>query len=134
MIANHLLSWITFFPLIGSVVILMLPGAQRALIRSVAVIATAVPLGLSFYLWLFAFDASSPALQLVERATWISAGDNFRVLYFLGVDGLSMPLVALTSLLLFIAVYASWGIEKGMKGYFSLLLLLEVGINGTFVS
>jgi len=134
MIANHLLSWITFFPLIGSVVILMLPGAQRALIRSVAVIATAVPLGLSFYLWLFAFDASSPALQLVERATWISAGDNFRVLYFMGVDGLSMPLVALTSLLLFIAVYASWGIEKGMKGYFSLLLLLEVGINGTFVS
>src|SRR4029434_7295924 len=52
----------------------------------------------------------------------------------LGVDGLSAPLVFLTCLLLFFSVFASWGINKGVKGYFLLLLLLEVGINGVFVS
>lgn len=132
-LASNLLSWITFFPLLGMMVILCLPSAQRQLIRMIAVIATAVPLGLSLYMWLWAFDGASDRMQLIERTPWIQAG-NFLVHYFVGVDGLSMPLVALTCLLLFIGVFASWNIEKGVKGYFALLLLLEVGINGTFVS
>lgn len=132
-LASNLLSWITFFPLFGALVILCLPAAQRQLIRMVSVVATAVPLGLSLYMWLWAYDGASSQMQLIERVPWITAG-NFVVQYFVGVDGLSMPLVALTSLLLFIGVFASWNIEKGAKGYFALLLLLEVGINGTFVS
>ncbi len=133
MIANHLLTWITFFPLLGMIAVLLVPSAQRQLIRLVAVVATAVPLGLATYLWLWAFDGSAKELQLVERVEWIRAGD-FLVHYFVGVDGLSMPLLALSCLLMFVGVFASFGIEKGVKGYFALFLLLEVGINGTFVS
>jgi NADH-quinone oxidoreductase subunit M len=114
-------------------VILCLPSAKTALIRAVAIIATAVPLGLSLYMWLFAYSSANDGMQLVERASWIHAG-NFLVQYFVGVDGLSMPLVALTCLLMFIGVFASWNIDRGVKGYFALLLLLEVGINGTFVA
>ncbi|MBL8696388.1 MAG: NADH-quinone oxidoreductase subunit M [Planctomycetes bacterium] len=135
MIANHLLTWITFIPLLGMLAILLAPATQKALIRGLAVVATAIPLGLSLYLWLTwgAVNGGSAQLQYVERVPWIQAG-NFLVQYFVGVDGLSMPLVALTCLLMFIGVFASWNIERGMKGYFALLLLLEVGINGTFVS
>ncbi|MFN0207315.1 MAG: NuoM family protein [Planctomycetota bacterium] len=133
MFANHILSWITFFPLIGALLILCLPSAQRNLIRLVAVVSTGVPLGLSLLMWLKVFNSVSPEMQLVERVPWINVG-NFLVQYFVGVDGLSMPLVALTCLLMFIGVFASWNIEKGVKGYFALLLLLEVGINGTFIS
>jgi NADH-quinone oxidoreductase subunit M len=133
MIAQHLLSWITFFPLLGMLVVLCLPAGQKWLIRAVSVVSTAVPLGLSLFMWLFAYNGASDRLQLAERGEWIKAG-NFVVQYFVGVDGLSMPLVALTSLLMFVGVYASWNIERGTKGYFALLLLLEVGINGTFVA
>jgi NADH-quinone oxidoreductase subunit M len=131
--ADHLLSWITFFPLIGMALILCLPSDKRDWIRGVAVASTAVPLGLSLYMWLFAYHGASSQMQMVERGTWIQAG-NFLVQYFVGVDGLSMPLVALTCLLMFVGVFASWNIDRGVKGYFALLLLLEVGINGTFVS
>ncbi|MBI3818625.1 MAG: NADH-quinone oxidoreductase subunit M [Planctomycetes bacterium] len=132
-VASNLLSWITFFPLVGILAIMCLPSAQKQLIRLVAIVASAVPLGLSLYMWFWGFDGASERMQLIERAPWIQAG-NFVVQYFVGVDGLSMPLVALTCLLLFIGVFASWNIERGLKGYFALLLLLEIGINGTFVS
>src|SRR5262245_10097027 len=116
--ADHLLSWITFFPLIGMALILCLPSGTKDWIRAVSVVSTAVPLGLALYLWLFAYHGASSQMQLVERTTWIHAG-NFLVQYFVGVDGLSMPLVALTCLLMFVGVFASWNIDRGVKGYFA---------------
>ena len=129
-----LLTLITFFPMLGMTAILCLPSNKTESIKTIAAVATAIPLLLTLWLYFGAFSLEESAvasLQLIEQRDWISA---FNIQYLLGVDGISLPLVFLTTLLLFIAVFASWNIEKGVKGYFALLLLLEVGITGVFVS
>ncbi len=125
-----LLTLITFFPLLGVAVILFLPRESKEAARTVAAAATAIPLILATMLWV-QFDSTTSAYQFVERLPWIA---SLGVEYHVGIDGLSMPLVWLTSLLLFLAVFASWKIETGVKGYMMLLCLLEVGINGVFCS
>jgi NADH-quinone oxidoreductase subunit M len=69
--------------------------------------------------------------DLVARKDWIS---RFNIDYFLGVDGISMSLVLLTSVLSFLAMLASWNIEKSVKGYCVLFLILETGMLGTFLA
>ncbi len=128
---EHLLSWITFIPLIGMVAILFVPRGNAALVKTVALIATGIPLVLATWLYFGLFDKGTGELQLVERVAWIA---GIQAEYFVAIDGLSLPLVWLSTLLLFIGVPASFGIEKAQKSYYALLLLLEVGINGVFVS
>ena len=128
---SNLLSWIVFIPLIGTTVILCLPKRSIQMVKNVSLIATFIPLVLATYLYFGAFDKGTAAIQLVERFSWIPA---INVDYFIGVDGISLPLVWLTTLLLFIGVPASFGIKKAEKAYYALLLLLEVGILGVFVS
>src|SRR5207249_7468072 len=67
--------------------------------------------------------------QLVHRGPWI---DAFDIEYFVGVDGISLTMVVLTALLCFLCMIASFGIEKGVKGYYALFLLLETGMLGVF--
>src|SRR5262249_39638036 len=67
----------------------------------------------------------------IARYGWIA---RFSIEYFLGVDGISMPLVLLTTLLSFLALLASWKIEKHVRGYLMLFLLLETGMIGTFLA
>ncbi len=126
----NILGAITFFPLLGMLAILLLPKERKDAIRTVAAAATLVPLALCSWLWMD-FSTTEGGYQYVSRLPWIRA---LGVEYFVGVDGLSLPMVWLSCLLLFLGVFASWGIEKGVKGYMLLLLLLEVGINGVFVS
>ena len=59
---------------------------------------------------------------------------SYHITYFIGVDGISISMVLLTALICFIAVFASFGIDKGVKGYFALLLMLDTGMMGVFVS
>ena len=129
--SDHILSWITFVPLIGMGLILFVPRSNSALVKTIALAATALPLVLATWLYFGLFDKSSGDLQLVERVTWIAA---IKAQYFVGIDGLSLALVWLTTLLLFIGVPASFGIEKAQKSYYALLMLLEVGITGVFVA
>ena len=126
--ADHILSWMTFFPLLGMAVIAVLPGRRQELIKWTAAVATAVPLLLAVQLFL-QFDRGTPQMQFVEHTRWIPA---FNIEYFLGVDGLSVPMVLLTALLSFLCVIASWRIEKAIKGYMALFLLLETGMMGVF--
>ena len=128
---EHILSWITFVPLIGMGLILFVPRMNVTLVKTLALAATAVPLVLATWLYFGLFDKQSSDLQLVEQVTWIAP---LRAQYYVGVDGLSLALLWLSTLLLFVAVPASFGIEKAQKSYYALLLLLEVGINGVFVS
>lgn len=128
---DHLLSWITFIPLIGMAAILFVPRGNVALVKAISMIATGIPLILATWLYFGLFDKGTAELQFVEHVSWIA---GIRADYFVGIDGLSLPLVWLTTLLLFIGVPASFGIEKAHKAYYALLLLLEVGINGVFVS
>ncbi len=127
------LTLLFLIPVIGMFVILFIPKGKNEAIKTVSAIATGVPLLLSCYLWIN-FNYSDTAMQWVERVSWIEA---FNIEYHVGIDGLSIPLVFLTCLLLFIAVFSSWNIDKtkgGAKGYFMLLLLLQVGIVGVFIS
>ena len=128
---SHILSWITFVPLIGMALIVCLPKSSTFAIKGVALVATFIPLVLATQVYFGAFRPAQQGYQLIERVDWI-AGINAQ--YFVGVDGLSLPLVWLTTLLLFIAVPASFGIQKAQKSYYALLMLLEVGIAGVFIS
>jgi NADH-quinone oxidoreductase subunit M len=126
--SEHILSWITFFPLVGMVAVLLVPREHKQLIRWTAVITAFVPLALSVQLF-FNFDRSVVGMQFVEQVPWIKA---YNIEYFMGIDGLSTPMVLLTALLTFLCVFASFGIETGVKGYFALFLLLETGMMGVF--
>src|SRR5882672_6339819 len=105
---EHLLSWITFIPLIGMGLIFFVPSANTALVKTIAMIATGIPLLLATWLYFGLFDKATGELQFVERVTWIT---GIHAEYFVGLDGLSLPLVWLSTLLLFIGVPASFGIE-----------------------
>jgi NADH-quinone oxidoreductase subunit M len=130
MIETYVLTWMTFVPLVGAAVIFCLPSAAHGLIRTVAVAATVPSLLLSG--WLLAhFDPGNTAPQFVHRFAWIP---SYNIEYFLGVDGISVTMVVLTALLSFLCMFASFGIEKAVKGYFALFLLLETGMMGTFLA
>lgn len=127
---SHILTLMTFIPLGGALIILCLPRDKHELIKIVAAITTAIPLALAVLLYL-SFDRSTYEFQFVEHYRWIEA---FNIEYFMGVDGLSAIMILLTALLCFICIFASWGIDKGVKGYFSLFLLLDTGMVGVFAA
>src|SRR5690606_19438251 len=84
-------------------------------------------------------ESYGEGLREVTRLTWITLSSNAKIEYFVGIDGLSFPLVILTTLITFLAVLASWNFEhwkvsRGIRGYFCLLLLLETGMIGVFVA
>src|SRR5687768_13992584 len=127
----QILTWITFIPLIGMVAILLLPRSSIGAVKGVSLVATAIPLVLATWLYFGLFQKGTADLQLVQDVTWIAAIDAH---YKVGVDGLSLALVWLTTLLLFIGVPASFSVPRAGKAYYALLLLLEVGILGVFVA
>jgi len=132
-----LLNWIIFIPLIGMTAILMLPKRSVGTIKLVSLVATFIPLVVATWLYFWGFERGTPEMQWVYDRPWITSAKesmDMKVHYFVGIDGISLPLVWLTTLLLFIGVPASFGIKKGEKAYYALLLLLEVGILGVFVS
>jgi NADH-quinone oxidoreductase subunit M len=128
---EHILSWITFIPLVGMALILCVPKTNTGLIKAISLVATGLPLVLATWLYFGLFQKSVAGPQFVQQLEWIH---SIGAQYYIGVDGLSLALVWLTTLLLFIAVPASFGIDKSQKAYYALLLLLEVGIVGVFVS
>jgi len=126
---EHLLSWMIFFPLIGAAVVVCLPKSRPDLIRAVATLFTVPGLIYGCILWQ-RFDPDG-GIQFFERVPWIP---TYNIEYYVGVDGLSVTMVLLTALLSTICMIASFGIEKAVKGYFALFLLLETGMLGTFVA
>ena len=127
---DNILTLITFSPLLGMLAILLIHKDSKDAIRTVAAATTAIPLVLASILWV-QFDTSAAGYQFTQTVGWI---ESLGIQYSVGVDGLSVPLVWLTALLLFLAPFAAWKIEKGTKGFMLLLLLLETGILGVFVS
>jgi NADH-quinone oxidoreductase subunit M len=130
------LTLMTFLPAAGAVVVSFLPRDNHKLIRWVTLACTAVVLAIGVLLYP-QFSRSLPGInqpstfQFVEIGQWIPA---YGISYYVGVDGLSFPMVLLTALLCFLCIPASWGIDKAVKGYHALFLLLETGMIGTFVS
>lgn len=139
-----ILSLITFLPILGMVIILFLPKTQSVIIKSLTLLITGIQVILAAVLLMnFNFSAGgindAASFQFIEKFRWIEI-DGFswigkiKIDYFLAVDGLSTPMVLLTAIVTFIATLSSWSIDKSLKGYFSMFLLLNTGMMGVFVA
>src|SRR6266581_4063950 len=129
---THILSLITYLPLLGAVIIaLFLPRDDSRIVKVAATICTVLTFVLSLVL-LRNFEAGTHKLQLVEYANWIP---SIGVAYFLGVDGISILLVLLTTLLSVVVVICSYSqIEENENAYYACLLFLETGMLGVFMA
>ncbi len=129
-ISTHLLTTILFFPVLAALVILFIPGDQIKAIRWTALLASLVPLGLSIWLWL-GFDSTAAGFQFEEQYEWYAAINST---FHIGVDGLSLSMVLLTTILTPLAILASFNISDKVKAYMILFLLLETGMLGVFLA
>ncbi|MBE7637591.1 NADH-quinone oxidoreductase subunit M [Sneathiella sp. P13V-1] len=129
----NILSWVTFLPLAGAALILLIGGKEEVAARnarSVALLTTLVTFVLSLGIW-YMFDNSQAGFQLVEKAEWLGGGIN----YHMGVDGISMLFIILTTFLMPICVLASWtAITTRVREYMIAFLLLETLMIGVFCS
>jgi NADH-quinone oxidoreductase subunit M len=158
-----LMSLVIFVPTLFALVLLFFPRRSDEYMRWWSLLGTAVTLVLSLWLFIDylgmldrQLDANGRAMpsssllarhelaaekaasgqprdsgDLFTRFPWIS---HFNIDYYLGVDGISMPLILLTTVISFLAMIASWNIERHVRGYCALFLLLETGMIGTFVA
>jgi len=127
----HLLSVLIFLPAAGAAALLLLRGDDHVWIRRLALAVAIGELGLSLLL-LYWFDSGTTGYQLEELFPWISSPP---IKYHLGIDGISLFLVLLTTLLTPISILASWNsINRSVKGFFVSLLVLETGVIGVFLS
>jgi NADH-quinone oxidoreductase subunit M len=129
-VLDNLLTLILFSPLVGMAVVLLLPGDERKLIRWVALLFSLVPLVFSLVLWL-EYDIGVPGYQFEQQAIWYAP---INASFHLGVDGISVSMILLTTILSPLAILASYGIEDRIKMYMALFLLLEVGMLGVFMA
>ena len=128
---SGLLSLVLWLPVAGTLVLLAVPRDRARTIRIVALVTTVLDLAASVWAGA-AFDrARAGTLQLLEQVRWIP---SIGVTYHLGVDGLSLPLVILTTLLTMLCVIYSWRVDLRPKEYMILFLLLETGMVGVFLS
>ena len=130
---NYYLSIMVFLPVLGAIIIALVPRLSSKQIKYVAALFTLIPMVISLGL-LAAFDRSvvkAGEIQFEEFASWIPL---INANYHLGVDGLSLPLVLLMSFLGFLVVLISWKINLRVREYFAWLLLLETSILGVFTS
>ena len=128
---GFLLTIITFIPLVGALLILLIPKDKERVIKYLSIGVSIIPLALATWLW-FAYDKAAGGIQFEYLVKWIPAIDvNFHV----GADGLSIPLIFLTALLTVLSmIYSSFTVTKRVKEFFLLFFLLEMGMLGVFVS
>ncbi|HLC01985.1 MAG TPA: NADH-quinone oxidoreductase subunit M [Anaerolineales bacterium] len=129
-VQSHLLTLILFIPALAAAAIMIVPREKVKLVRGIAFSASLLPLALSVWLWL-AYDAGRAGYQFVELADWYRAVGSS---YHLGVDGLSVAMVLLTTLLTPLALLISWTVKENVRSYMALFLLLETGMLGVFLS
>lgn len=128
------LTYMVFTPLVGALILLLIPKVNEAAQKTVALLTTLVAAGIGIYV-LTQFDYSSAGeKQLGANVGWI---DVINSRYIVGVDGISLPLIALTLLVVPLCVIYSWNnlpAPGNPKAFFALLLILQTGMLGTFVA
>ena len=128
-----ILSTVTFLPLVGAVLILMIKDDNelaRRNIRNVALLTTAFTFVLSLWIWVD-FDTENPGFQMVEQFSWLGTG----ITYHMGVDGISMLFVILTTFLMPFCILASFeSVQTRVKEYMIAFLVLETLVTGVFCS
>ncbi len=126
-----ILSTVTFLPLVGVLFLLFIRDDSdnaRRNVRAITLLTTIVTFVVSLFVWI-GFDNSQAGFQMVEKHDWLDSG----ISYHMGVDGISMLFVILTTFLMPICILASWeSIQKNVKAYMISFLLLEVLMVGVF--
>jgi len=125
-----LLTLLIVIPLVGALATMFL-GRDPKVAKALALVFSAVPLALSVIM-MAEFSLAVPShdgFQFVESETWVS---SLGISYFLGVDGISAPMVFLSALLVFLAILFSWDVEEKIHQYMGLMLILEAGVIGVF--
>ena len=140
---QNTLTYIFLFPLLVALIMLFIPAQQQKVFRSLAFAAVAIQLILSIFLAI-QFDRDlvgeswENMFQFVEQMDWINLSfgsiGSIKIQYYLGVDGIGLPLVVLSSFVLLIGVISSWNIQEKVKGYFILYLILSSSILGCFIA
>jgi NADH-quinone oxidoreductase subunit M len=126
-----LLTLIVFTPLAGALIVMLMPKEQHAALRRGAFIFSLLPFALSLVL-LARFNPSDVGFQFTEKVPWIP---QFGISYSLGIDGISLFLLLLTTFLTPLVILAGWGdIHKRVKEYMVFMLLMETGMVGAFVA
>jgi NADH-quinone oxidoreductase subunit M len=129
-VTAHLLSLILFSPFVGAAILFFVSNQQRALVKAVAVVSTGISFVLSFYL-LYAFDHQAGGYQFQERYLWAK---ELGISFYLGVDGISVPMVLASSILVFCGIFVSWHIKDRLKEFYIFLLILAAATIGVYVS
>lgn len=126
----HILSIIMAAPIIGAILLLFVPENKDKVIKTIAALAAGLALVLSVAAYIN-YNSQVGGMQFTEQYTWIK---GFGIDFSLGVDGLSMPMVLLTSIILFSGVFVSWKLENRVKEFFFYMLVLVGGVFGVFMS
>jgi NADH-quinone oxidoreductase subunit M len=124
------LSWTLWTPLIGAVLLMLVPKGQELVARAVALTITLITLGMAGVLFL-GFNPNVVGYQFVERFAWLP---DYGVSYFLGIDGVSLWLVGLTALLSVFAVALSFNIQDRVREFLIWMLVLESALLGVFMA
>lgn len=139
----NILSLLIFTPLLFGLLIVLLPSAWRASFKYITLLATLVQLGISIWMYLhfktgagFGGINNESQFQFMQKLPWINLDlgtlGKMQIDYFVGIDGISITLVLMSSVVMVIAALASWEIKSNLKGFFSLFLLLNMAVIGVF--
>lgn len=125
-----ILSVIVFTPIIAGMLILLFPAQRKTEVRVTALAAASLAVLLSLWTYL-SYDQAAGGYQFVEKVPWIPA---LGISYHVAVDGMNMPLVLLTGVVMLTGVLISWGIDDRPREFFAFLFILATGVFGVFVS
>ena len=141
----NILSLLIFTPILFAFIIAVVPSAWRASFKYLTLLATLVQLGMS--IWIYCNFKTGAAFgginheaqfQFMQKLHWINLDlgslGRMQVDYFVGIDGISVSLLVMTSFVLVIAALASWEITSNLKGFFVLFLILDMAVTGVFCS
>ena len=128
---TQILTLVTFFPVIGILLLLFVPKERHDTIKSVSLIIAFITMLFSFLLYAM-FEPMANGMQFEINIPWITA---LGVSYHMGIDGISLLLIVMTTILMVLAILSSWrSITTGVKGYYISMLLLTTGMLGVFCS
>ena len=126
-----ILTLIVFLPLLGSIILLLVREENRKTIKGITLILLLLDFIVSLFLW-FRFDGSTAQMQFVEKHEWIK---SFGISYYVGIDGISLLLVMLTTFLGPLVAVSTWNsIQRKVKEFNIFLMMLQTGMLGVFVS
>ncbi|HNZ12296.1 MAG TPA: NADH-quinone oxidoreductase subunit M [Anaerolineaceae bacterium] len=124
------LSLSIFIPLLAGLIILLLPARFKSWVRGIALGAAAITLLLSIIIYA-RYDTAAGGYQFIEHLPWVPA---LGISYYVGVDGISAPLVLLAGIVVFCGVLVSWKVEERINEFFAFLLFLGTSVLGVFAS